>query len=108
MLQPRATPLQLFSLLGHPEHRRQDVHHPHLLLCSGIFGRGLGVDGDPLILPLCVVWWLPVASFGPTASLAFLSGVTLYFCPQETRQMETFDAFFFWSSLLLAVFHPGG
>ena len=25
---------------GHPEHRRQDVHLPHLQLCSGLFCRG--------------------------------------------------------------------
>ena len=34
-----------FPRQGHPQHRRQDAHHPHPQLCSGIFCRGHGVDG---------------------------------------------------------------
>ena len=39
------------------EHRCQDVHHPHLQLCSAVFCRGHGVDGDPRNLGIGVVRW---------------------------------------------------
>ena len=41
---------------GHPEHRRQDVHHTHLQLCSAVFCRGHGV-GDSRNLGMSVVRW---------------------------------------------------
>ena len=41
---------------GHPEHRRQDVHHPHLQLCTAVFCRGHGV-GDSRNPGMSVVRW---------------------------------------------------